>query len=167
MAETEKIQKNNGSDLRGVIAGVEEGKKGSRSLSLKSELGHTSIGPGVIAKIAGLAIREVEGVHDLVPYSTGQAIEGLARTIGRKPFRALGVNVEVGEVECAVDCRIVIDYGYPIQRVAAGIRKNCAERLQEMTGLVVKEVNIEVVDLFFADGKEQDEATPEPTSRVR
>lgn len=137
----------------------------ARGLALAGEGGGTVIDSGVIAKIAGVAIREVDGVHKLAAYGTGQAIENLARSLGRRPFRSLGVNVEVGQVECAVDCRIVVTYGYAIPKLAAAVRKNVASRLTEMTGLTVKEVNIEVVDLYF-EGGEDNEATEVPAEEA-
>ena len=41
----------------------------------------TTIQPEVVAKIAGLAIREVPGVHALVPFGPGQAISNMARSL--------------------------------------------------------------------------------------
>lgn len=122
--------------------------------------GSTTISSGVIAKIAGLAIREVQGVHALLPYNAGQTITSLATRITKNDMRNLGVSVEVGEVECAVDCRIVTEYGVPIHEIANNIRTSLAKRIKQMTGLVLKEANIEVVDLFFGDDDVVDEENP-------
>lgn len=126
--------------------------------------GSTAIATGVIAKIAGLAIREVSGVHALVPYNAGQTLTSLATRITKNDMRNLGVSVEVGEVEAAVDCRIVTEYGVPIHEIAANIRGSLSKRIKQMTGLTLKEANIEVVDLFFADDANVDDET---SSRVR
>jgi len=122
--------------------------------------GSTTISSGVIAKIAGLAIREVQGVHALLPYNAGQTITSLATRITKNDMRNLGVSVEVGEVECAVDCRIVTEYGVPIHEIANNIRTSLAKRIKQMTGLVLKEANIEVVDLFFGEDDVVDEENP-------
>ena len=122
---------------------------------LESELGKTHIHQTVVAKIAGLAIREVEGVYSLVPYGAGQRLSSLVNSISGEDMRDLGVAVEVGQVEAAVDCRIITEYGESIPRIALDIQNNVAARLREMTGLVVKEINIEVIDLHFEEDESE------------
>lgn len=120
------------------------------STTLQSEQrGRTSIANGVVAKIAGLAAREIDGVHDLVSTSLGQTVAGLARAVTRQQAQDHGVSVEVGQREAAVDIRLIADYGVSIPGVADAVRRNITQRVESMTGLVVKEVNISVVDLYF------------------
>jgi uncharacterized alkaline shock family protein YloU len=75
--------------------------------------------------------------------------------------RSTGVSVEVGEREAAVDLRLTVEYGVSIPDLATGVRANVIDRLQSMTGLRVKEVNIDVVDLYFPE-----EEAPQPERRV-
>jgi len=56
-----------------------------------------------------------------------------------------------------IDPWLTVDYGVSIPQVAAAVRRNIINRLQAMTGLVVKEVNIEVTDLYFPE-----EVAPSP-----
>ena len=65
------------------------------------------------------------------------------------------MNVEVGKREAAVDLSIVVDFGYSIPELAQQLRDNVIERVESGTGLVVKEVNIEVVDLYVPTDQEQ------------
>lgn len=116
--------------------------------------GKTVIQHEVVAKIAGLAIREIEGVHKLVSFGAGQAVASITSSIRKNDMKDLGVRVEVGEKEAAVDARIVTKYGASIPGIAEAIRKNVTERIEQMTGLKVVEVNVDVVDLFFASGEE-------------
>lgn len=131
---------------------------------LANDHGNTTIDHNVVAKIAGLAAREVDGVHSLVPFSTGQRLSSVASAISGSDMKDLGVHVEVGEIEAAVDIRIITEYGQSIPKITQEIQQKIHQRLGEMTGLKVKEVNIEVVDLWFDDGDVAKEA-PEP--RVR
>ena len=55
----------------------------------------------------------------------------------------------VGEIEAAVDLGMSVDYGENIPQVADAVRSNIIGRMQAMTGLIVKEVNIDVTDLYF------------------
>ena len=75
------------------------------------------------------------------------------------------MHVEVGKVEAAVDVRIVTDYGAAIPKVAEAIRTNIAHRIETMTGLKVKEINIDVVDLYFEADERSTEIAVDP--RVR
>ena len=117
--------------------------------TLQSEKGQTKISDGVVAKIAGLAAREVEGVHSLLNRGLQQTVVGLARAVARQQNRDAGVLVEVGEKEAAVDVFICAEYGVNIPAVAAAVRNNVVNRVETMTGLIVKEVNVEILDLYF------------------
>jgi len=123
----------------------------SEAVRLDSGQGKTIIAESVVAKIAALAAREVDGVHDLVPMGAGATIAGLAGKITRADQRSSGVSVEVGQREAAVDLNMTVDYGVNIPQVAAAVRQNVMDRIGAMTGLLVKEVNINAADLYFAE----------------
>ncbi|WP_217189577.1 Asp23/Gls24 family envelope stress response protein [Streptomyces buecherae] len=119
--------------------------------------GKTSIADGVVEKIAGMAAREVSGVHALGG--------GLARTLGAvrdrvpggRPNVARGVKVEVGERQTVIDLDIVVEYGVPITDVASDIRENVIAAVERMTGLEVVEVNIAAVDVHLPFDEEDDD----------
>ncbi|MEU6461719.1 Asp23/Gls24 family envelope stress response protein [Streptomyces sp. NPDC046976] len=121
--------------------------------------GRTTIADGVVEKIAGLAARDVIGVHAMGG--------GFARTLGAVRDRVpggsksvtRGVKAEVGEVQTALDLEIVVDYGVSIGDVAGAVRENVVAAVERMTGLEVVEVNIAVSDVKLPD-EEEDE--PEP-----
>ncbi|WP_297150177.1 Asp23/Gls24 family envelope stress response protein [Thermogemmatispora sp.] len=132
------------------IRGVAPATMG-RGVEAVTPQGKTSIADNVVAKIAGIAAREIEGVHELVPSGAGAAIAGLASRVTGGDTRSLGVNVEVGQQEAAIDLNMVVDYGVSIPQVAAAVRQNIINRVAAMTGLTVKEVNIAVTDLYFPE----------------
>ena len=109
--------------------------------------GTTTIADGVVAKIAEAAAREVRGVHELSS-GLGGALRRLAPGVSE---RGSAASVEVGQREAIVDLELVVDYGISIPQTTTAVRQNVISRLQQMTGLTVKEVNIEVSDLFFAE----------------
>jgi uncharacterized alkaline shock family protein YloU len=111
--------------------------------------GETIIEDDVVASIAGLAAREVEGVSGLGKSSVRRALtERLAGT-GEKA--RLGVGVEVGKKEAIVDLSLVIVYGFNIPKIVAEVRKKVASRLMEIAGLVAKEINVEVASIEFPE----------------
>jgi uncharacterized alkaline shock family protein YloU len=119
------------------------------ALLLQTEHGKTVIADSVVAKIAAEAAREINGVHELVPTGAGATIADFAGRLTRSDQRSTGVNVEVGQREAAIDLNMTVDYGVNIPRLAEAVRQNIMDRIQAMTGLVVKEVNIYAADLYF------------------
>jgi uncharacterized alkaline shock family protein YloU len=132
-----------------------------RASELATNQGKTTIADSVVAKVAGIAAREVAGVHELSSRGAGGMISGLAARVTGGDSSAQGVSVEVGEREAAIDLAMSVDYGVSIPQVAEAVRRNVITRLQTMTGLVVKEVNIDVIDLFFPE-----DANQQPERRV-
>ena len=136
-------------------------KSGSSELtSLETPDGTTSIAESVVAKIASLAAQEVEGVASLGGSIAG-ALAGVVGRIKGDEHKTAGVGVEVGTKQAAVDISMTASYPASINQVAEGVRRNVIERIQNMTGLEVVEVNIAVIDLAFPGS--EDEA---PTGRV-
>jgi uncharacterized alkaline shock family protein YloU len=120
-----------------------------RATELVSEQGRTTIADAVVAKIAGMSAREVPGVHRLVPRSVGSTVAGLAQRVVGAESPTQGVSVQVGQREAVVDLSFIVEYGVSIPQVADAVRNNIVNRVQSMTGLTVREVNIDVTDLFF------------------
>jgi uncharacterized alkaline shock family protein YloU len=137
-------------------AAVKE-ERGLEGLVLETEKGITTVADIVVAKMAGIAAREVEGVHEL-----GTTFRRLMGRVRPGESLSQGVNVEVGKRETAIDLVIVVDYGYSIPTVAQDLRDNVITKIEAGTGLLVKEVNIEVSDLFVPS----DETEPTSVSRV-
>src|SRR3954453_12959461 len=113
--------------------------------------GKTSIADGVVRKIAGIATREVNGVHNLGSGGT-RAFGALRERIPGSggPNISQGVSVEVGERQAAIDLDIVIEYGVAIVDLAQAIRRNVITAVERMTGLEVTEVNIAIDDIHIA-----------------
>jgi uncharacterized alkaline shock family protein YloU len=126
----------------------------SQLAKLETDRGVTSISEDVVAKIAAMAAREVEGVDSL-----GGALSGaLSSVVGRirgDEHRTSGVGVEVGTRQAAVDLSMSVDYPSSILDVTGAVRQNVIDRIESMTGLEVVEVNIAVSDLAFPGGDDQ------------
>ncbi|MGR8012094.1 Asp23/Gls24 family envelope stress response protein [Streptomyces hypolithicus] len=126
--------------------------------------GKTSIADVVVVKIAGMAAREVPGVHDMGG--------GLSRTFGAvrdrvpggRPNVGRGVKVEVGERQAAIDIDLVVEYGVPIMDVARDVRENVISAVERTAGLEVVEVNISVDDVHLPE--ESDDQGAGAESRV-
>ena len=122
---------------------------------LASAQGSTKIADSVVAKVAGIAVREVGGVYDLGG-GGARAIGSVTQRVGIGDGRTQGVSVEVGERQAAVDLTVVIEYGESIPRITAEIREQTIKRIEGICGLEVTEVNIAVDDLHFAGDDDRD-----------
>lgn len=129
---------------------------------LKSDRGTTSIADAVVSKVAGIATREVGGVHNLGGGVT-RALGSVTQRVGIGDERSQGVAVEVGEREAAVDLTVVIEYGESVPEVSQAIRDNVIKRIEGITGLKVTEVNVAVNDLYFP-GDDVEEPEPQRVS---
>ena len=117
---------------------------------LVSERGTTTISDGVVSKIAGMSAQEVEGVH--MGGSASRTAGGLLESITGSESQTRGVSVEVGKIETAIDLKMGIEYGRNILRIVEEVRRRIAERVQNMTGLRVSELNVTVADIVFPEG---------------
>ena len=129
----------------------------SHSSDLVGPQGRTTIADSVVQKIAGMAAREVTGVHSLGG-GASRAFGALRGAVGGgAPSPTTGVAVEVGERQAAVDIDCVVEYGVSIADLAASIRRNVISSVERMTGLQVTEVNISVDDVHLPGGDTEDE----------
>jgi uncharacterized alkaline shock family protein YloU len=114
-----------------------------------SDRGVTTIKDGVVAKIAGMAAGEVEGVH--MGGGASRSAGGLLEGITGSESTTRGVSVEVGSVEAAIDLKMGIDYGKNILGTVGQVRQKITERVQNLTGLNVTELNVTIADVVFPE----------------
>ncbi|MFF2887931.1 MULTISPECIES: Asp23/Gls24 family envelope stress response protein [Paenibacillus] len=121
------------------------------------QTGLIRISDDVVATIAGLAALETPGIAAM----SGGISEGLAKRLSGKNVQK-GVSVEVGQLEAAIDLRIIVHYGIPIQEVSRQLQLNVRESVENMTGLQVVEVNVKVEGVAF-----KEEEPDEPQQRLK
>lgn len=93
----------------------------------------------VISVIAGVAIKDIEGVAKAATGFTG----GISEAFGIKNL-GKGVKVEINEKEVKIDVSIIVKYGAKIPEVASKIQEKIATDVETMTGLKVVSVNVKV-----------------------
>jgi uncharacterized alkaline shock family protein YloU len=122
-------------------------QRGSQGSPLQSERGRTSISDPVVSQIAGVAAQEVEKVQ--MGGGTTAAVGGFLQSVtgSSSGNYARGVSVEVGEEEAAVDLTMAVEYGYSVPQLTEAVRRNVINRVENLTGLRVTEVNITVNDV--------------------
>jgi uncharacterized alkaline shock family protein YloU len=145
------------------ISMANEVTKQGNAGTLVTTLGSTTVADTVVQKIAGLAAREIAGVHDLGG-GMARAFSAIRDRIpGATASAGQGVSVEVGEKQAAVDLQILVEYGVSIAEVAHAVRRNVIAAVERMTGLEIVEVNIAVTDVHIPGEDNNDDAA---TGRV-
>ncbi|TFD59817.1 Asp23/Gls24 family envelope stress response protein [Cryobacterium suzukii] len=118
--------------------------------------GKTIINDGVVAKVAGIAAREVSGVHALGG-GAARALGAIREAMNNTDV-SQGISVEVGETQVAVDVTIVAEYPVQLQQVADDIRSSVIRAIEDLVGLEVTEVNVTIIDIHLPS----DDADAEP-----
>ena len=121
--------------------------------------GVISVAQGVVQKVAGMACREISGVHAMG--------NGGSRRFGAIKERIPGSSgpnvsqgVEVGETQAAIDLDVVVDYGVSIADLGRSIQRNVKQSVERMTGLQVVEVNVAVDDVYLPPTDDQQDSPP-------
>jgi uncharacterized alkaline shock family protein YloU len=162
-------EKTQGGALAAVSGGQDadgEHSVGGEHRPLQSERGSTTIADSVVNKVAGLAAREVEGVHRLGGSGAARALGNVTERVGERVGLGTvvnqGVSVEVGERQAAVDLTLVVEYGESIPRIAEQVRSQVIKRVEGITGLEVTEVNIAIDDMHLPGEEDPDETGAGP-----
>lgn len=132
-------------------------QKSGGSNPLQSDRGSTSIQDSVVSKVAGIAAQEVEGIRmgGGASQTAGGILGSITGNSGGGQTR--GVTVEVGEEEAAIDLSMTTEYGKSIPQLSEAVRRNVVNRIENLVGLKVTEVNITVSNIFFPQEEQEQE----------
>lgn len=119
--------------------------------ALHTDHGDTTIAETVVQKLAGIASREVSGVHAMGNAGSRMISNITERIPGSQTNVSGGVSVEKGERQAAIDVTIVVEYGAAIVEVSQAIRRNVIRSVERATGLEVIEVNVNISDVHLPD----------------
>ena len=129
-----------------IIGGVSE--TSGVNVEIASNL---TISEDVIGIIAGLAAAEVEGVSGM----TLGFVDGINQIFGNNKKYSKGVKIELEGNDVIIDLFVIVKYGVKIPDVAFSIQNSVKTSVETMTGLNVRNVNINVQGVTFE--KEKDE----------
>ncbi|MDD2376638.1 MAG: Asp23/Gls24 family envelope stress response protein [Clostridia bacterium] len=104
-----------------------------------------NISEDVIGIIAGLAAAEVEGIAGM----TLGFVDGLNQILGSNKKYAKGVKIELEGKKVIVDLYVNVKYGVRIPDVAWSAQNAVKKAVENMTGLEVASVNINVQGIIF------------------
>ena len=114
--------------------------------------GNLKISREVIATIARYAALEIEGVDSLASFAT--TLKGwLLKKQSAKP-----IGIDLSDDVAVIELHVNIKAGVNIPETAEKIQSAVKEAVQNMTGIAVSRVNINIAGIVFAEPAEQTEA---------
>jgi hypothetical protein len=122
-------------------------KLGGIYMEFNNELGKVSINPVVVKTIVANVLRESYGVCGLANVSPK---DGIYQLLGWDNS-SKGVHVVLKENSIFIDLHIVIQYGIKISTVCENIIENVKYNVENLTGLTVKKVNVNVHGIKLED----------------
>ena len=119
--------------------------------SVAAARGKTTIGNEVVEKIAGIAAREVPGVHDL-----GGDVARVLSSVREKlhlgeESAAQGVSVKLDGRKAEITVVIVIEFGFQVFSVTEKVREKVISSVENLLGLEVVAVDVTVDDVHVPD----------------
>lgn len=107
---------------------------------IKNDIGTVFISEDVMLKVAGYAALECYGI---VAMSSKRAKDGIAQWLGRENLTK-GVQLRMADDMLDVDLFIIVEYGISIGEVCKVIVDTVKYKLESMTGIQIRRVNISV-----------------------
>lgn len=117
------------------------------------EDGRIEIRDDVIARIAGIATTEIDGVQLESKF-------GLSDLIGRKdkePVKGIAVERNPEENSVAIVCSVRMAYGKDMYDLALALRKHVRETVEKMTRARVSRVDVRIVGIILGDKEKEKE----------
>ena len=114
--------------------------------------GNLKISREVIATIARYAALEIEGVDSLASFATN--LKGWLL----KKQSAQPIGIDLSDDVAVIELHVNIKAGVNIPETAEKIQSAVKEAVQNMTGIAVSRVNINIAGIVFAEPAEQTEA---------
>ena len=116
--------------------------------TIASKMGEIQITPDVIATYAGTTAIECFGIVGMAKVSVRDG--GIARLLKRESLTK-GINVTIENNEIKLDFHVIVAYGVSIQAVADNLIENVRYKVEEYTGMGVKDVRIFVEGVRVID----------------
>ena len=115
----------------------------------KTDLGTLKINNEVIASIARNAALQVDGVEEIKGNLLAMLLDFFSKGYNNK-----GISLEITEGDVKVGVTIIVKFGLTIPDVANVVQENIRTAIEEMTGLSVSEVNVNIGDIHTEEPTE-------------
>jgi len=113
-----------------------------------NESGDIKISDDAIAMIASIAAKKVDGVAGLDAGPVG----GIAEALGMQNMTK-GIKVSMEKDTVSLDVNLVLMFGKDISDVAVEVQEKVKEAVENMTGLMVDKINININSVRYQKEK--------------
>ena len=103
------------------------------------ENGNILISQEVVASVAALAVREVEGVYGL----SMTAGFDISEILGKKNLRK-GIRVAFQDEEIEISCNLIVKMGAAVMAVAKNVQESIVNEVTSITGCRPARVNVNI-----------------------
>lgn len=111
------------------------------------DVGTVKISEEVLAAIASLATKEVDGVAEIIGAKQSSFLGG-KKSLGK------GIKITLDNEEAVIEMSISVRYGEVLVDVAKKIQDSVKKSVENMTDIPVREVNVNIAGIDFPNKKE-------------
>ena len=108
-----------------------------------TELGTVTVNDEIIVRVAGYAALDCYGI---VGMASKRSTDGIVQMMGRENL-GRGVKVRATGEKVDIDLFIIVEYGISISACAAAIIETVKYKVEHLTGVPVRHVNVCVEDI--------------------
>ena len=113
-----------------------------------NDIGTVQIADDVVAMIASLSVRDIDGVQACAGNVAGELMDRVGIKNARK-----GAKIDIFENRVKVDVCVNIEYGYNIPATCGRVQEKVKNTIENMTGLTVTDVNDRVAAVNMPHNK--------------
>lgn len=113
-----------------------------------NDIGTVQIADDVVAMIASLSVRDIDGVQACAGNVAGELMDRVGIKNARK-----GAKIDIFENRVKVDVFVNIEYGYNIPATCGRVQEKVKNTIENMTGLTVTDVNVRVAAVNMPHNK--------------
>ena len=117
---------------------------------LRSDKDRTLVSDMVLAKLAGIAAQDVEGVRIGGSGAASNAAGSFVDSVGWDG-QPRNISVRVVEKEAELDFTMSVEYGRAIPQIIEEVRRNVIDRVENQVGHEVAKVDITVKDVLLPE----------------
>ena len=105
--------------------------------------------------ISSIVRKTVLGMEGVVRFAGNSLVDNIAEFVGSKTMKDRAISVDMGDQSVSVSVQLILKYGVYIPEVASKVQLAVKEQIQDLTGMVVENVDVVVMDIEQVERAEE------------
>ena len=105
--------------------------------------------------ISSIVRKTVLGMEGVVRFAGNSLVDNIAEFVGSKTMKDRAISVDMGDQSVSVSVQLILKYGVYIPEVASRVQLAVKEQIQDLTGMVVENVDVVVMDIEQVERAEE------------